>query len=149
MKLFSKSEVTKIKYYYSAIVVAIVLLGSHYILNYIYGLTSYPIHVDFNLSVSSVIAYFLIGFAISYIHERIPSCASSYAEKIIRYGGMIFLLMLGSLLLFINPTQSEEVHYVIDFAFIFSFAAAIPTVLVLYRFSPGKEIHKGGVCAVK
>ena len=144
----SECELLKKKYYCASLLTALVLIGSHFFLNYAYEyFLSFPPLVSFTLSIQSLIGYVLFAFAFSYIHERIPACASPHYEKILRYGGMIFVFVF-SLMLFIYPLSSLwTLFYIADFALIFSFVAAVPCVLTLYRFSPGKEVHKSGVCA--
>ena len=141
-------EFFRVKYFVGALFGGSVIVIGRYLLDVAHAGLGIDIKYAFILDYGTVISSFVIAYMISYIHERIPSCSSSFFEKILRFGMMIFFITLALLFPFYTPTTLYEFYGLINVALVSSLLPSIFIVPILYQFEPGRSIHyRGGVCA--
>ena len=100
-----------------------------------------PIHIG------TVTALLFTGYAIGYVHECIPHCSGSVLRSLLRFVGMMVLLMAPVFYLFMLPENLIEWFFMLDVMGSVVIVPAAVTVLLMYRFArtdPGNV--PGGVC---
>ncbi|MDD9867749.1 MAG: hypothetical protein OXU73_00185 [Candidatus Campbellbacteria bacterium] len=137
-------EYLKKKYFVSALVGGITILFVMWLVEilflHLFGFTYQVVDIS---SFTSVLAVFLIAYAIGYIHERIPHCPTPFLWKILRFGGMMFVLIAPLLFVFYGPYDAYAHLYWIEMSLDISFIGSAVIVYTMYQFEPGRSVHYG------
>lgn len=136
-------EYTKRKYCMGGLINGMLALLTLYPMNWLYRWTGWDVPLavfgDSPLSfpdiAGTMVALYVFGYMLAYVHERIPHCASPRTEACVRFAGMIVMFMLPVTYMFLNPHTLVEYLYWLDFTAALTVLPSVATVVFMYRFS--------------
>ena len=125
-------EYCKKKYVVTAAVNGVAAWVTLYVVLYLYDVIGWSVPY-LPITTGTVICLFLLGYAIGYLHERIPRCTSPRIESVVRYTGMVLVFSLPLTWILLTPQGLYEVLFWLDVTAAITAVPAIITVLLMYR----------------